>query len=258
MKLIAILLGMIVLALTPYVADAGGTAVVTITAQPWSAGDCPTGFTLNAVSLYEIQIAWSPGNATGTEIRGAYGRWPGNATDGFSVYTGNGSSVTHWVNTEFIGVDIYYRAWGDLGNGTYSLCYASGTVQGGEAVGTMSLGIFAFIPIGLMALSMAWFKVTGKDGWPIMIGAGLAWMALGVYGFATSEAAWDIYYIIGAVSMAMLTLCVFLGYEGSKARGEEIRAKTIVKLEPVRSYGERYADWEKKTGAKPKEKKEKW
>jgi hypothetical protein len=227
-------------------ADAGQTGTVTITAQPWSSGDCPNNFVLNAVSPYEIQMDWTNGgNMTNAVLRGAYGRWPTDATDGFSVYVGTGNSTTHWVNTEFIGVDVYYRLWGELG-GNYSLCYASGTVQGGEDVSAMGVGLISIIPLGLMALSMAWFKITGKDGWAIMLGAGLAWIALAVLAFGKSEEAWDVYQIIGALSIAMLLLCALLTFSKVAQKPE---VQIVVKAVP-KSYGERYSDFEKSRGLK--------
>lgn len=242
------------LALWPTALSAGGTAVVTITAQPWSSGDCPTGFTFNAVSSYEVQLSWIPGgNTTETIVRGAYARWPISPTDGFEVYTGNESSTSHWLTTDVMILSdegIYYRAWGLVTGGNYSLCYASGSIVGGENVSVMGIGLIGLLPLGLMALSMAWFKITGKDGWPIMIGAGLAWLAMGAYGFSKTTEAWDIYQIIGAISIAMLVLCVLLSYSGAQARQEAIQAKIKVEVNPPKSYGERFADWEAKSGAR--------
>jgi len=116
-------------------------------------------------------------------------------------------------------------------------------------LGIAGLGLFALFPMLLMALSMAWYRITGKDGWPIMIGAGLAWLGLGVYAFAQSESSWDIYQIVGAVAMAMLTLCLLLSYEGSRARRDTIKASIVTKEPPPRrSYAQRYKEWEEGSG----------
>ena len=262
MKLLRILTlcWIIGLALWPTALSAGDNAIVTITAQPWSSGDCPTGFTFNAVSSYEVQLAWIPGgNTTETIVRGAYARWPASPTDGFEVYTGNGSSTSHWLTTDVMILSdegIYYRAWGLVVGGNYSLCYASGSIIGGENVNVMGIGLIGLLPLGLMALSMAWFKITSKDGWPIMIGAGLAWLAMGAYGFSKTATAWDIYQIIGAISIAMLVLCMLLSYAGAQARQEAIQAKVKVEINQPKSYKERFEEYEKRTGAKTRSERE--
>jgi len=125
-------------------------------------------------------------------------------------------------------------------------------------LGIAGLGLFSIFPILLMALSMAWYKITGQDGWPIMIGAGLAWLGLAVYGFATSSSAWDIYQIVGAVSMSMLALCILLSYgsrETSRKAREAAKVQATVKVEPPPkdSYSKRYKNWEEGSGLKSKE-----
>lgn len=136
-RLLAILLIVVGSIILPSIAHASYQDVVVITANPGNI-TCPTDFTITVASLYEIQLAWTPGtggNTTGsTLIKGAYGRWLNEPSDGFEVFNGSGNSTTHWINTEFIGVDVYYRAWSELNDGNYTACYASGSVTGGEGM----------------------------------------------------------------------------------------------------------------------------
>lgn len=121
----------------PFVAYASDQDVVVVTAQPGGNITCPQDFEINLVSLYEIELSWLPatgGNTTGSAVTAAYGRWPTGADDGFEVYNGSGNETTLWVNTEFIGVDVYIGIWATYGNDTYSECYLSGSVTGGEGL----------------------------------------------------------------------------------------------------------------------------
>ena len=214
MKLLRILAlcWIIGLALWPTALSAGSTAIVTITAQPWSSGDCPSNFVINAVSPYEIQMSWTNGgNMTDAILRGAYGRWPGNATDGFEVYTGAGNATTHWVNTEFIGVDVYYKLWGEQG-GNYSLCYASGSVTGGTGMANISgsITLFALIVFSLGSVVTAY---TFRKA-PIAFVAAAAWTALAFFCFTQSASSnptviSDYWMAIFWVGIAMVIVSVF-------------------------------------------------
>jgi hypothetical protein len=185
---IALILTIITLLLIiPIGAGASSSQVVVITAQPDQGNiTCPWNFSITAVSLYEIQLSWNNAvSATGAMVRGAYGRWPGNVTDGFEVYHGNLTTITHWVNTEFIGVDVYYRIYSEYGNGTYTTCYVSGSVTGGKDVANIAGGItlFALIvfALGCTISSYAFRKIT------IAVTGVAAWAALAFYSFTQSS-----------------------------------------------------------------------
>lgn len=118
-------------------AHASAQDVVVVTAQPAGNMTCPQDLAINVVSAYEIEFTWMPatGNyTTGSVIKAAYGRYLTDPSDGFVVYEGEGNATTHWVNTEFIDVDVYYAVWATYGNDTYSECYISGSVTGGEGL----------------------------------------------------------------------------------------------------------------------------
>ena len=122
----AVILVFLAIMLLPLTASAATYQYVIITVTPGNVSEvCPANFTIVEASDYEFLLSWdnaTGANVTGITVRGAYARDVANATDGFDVYTGNGTSVTHWINTEFLGVDVYYRAYATLGNGTYSPC----------------------------------------------------------------------------------------------------------------------------------------
>lgn len=239
--------------LFPQTASAASEASVVITITPELGNQTITDFQITVVTPYEILLTWIPAvEGNGTYIIAAYGREPTSPEDGFIVYDGTGNSTTHWINTEFIGVDIFYHVYTRLSPGEYSYFYAAGSVQGGENVSIMGMGLIGIIPIGIMALSMAWFRVTGKDGWPLMLAAGLAWLALGAFAFSASAEAWDIYQIVGSLSIAMLLLCTVLTFEGVR----QPPITTIVVKPPTKSYGERYEEFSKSRGLKTRKKEE--
>lgn len=249
-KLILILLGMIVLSLVPYVAGAGGTAIVTITAQPWSSGDCPTSFAFDAVSSYEVQLSWLPGgNTTATIIRGAYARWPTSPTDGFEVYTGNSSSVSHWLTTDVMILSnegIYYRAWGLVG-GNYSVCYASGSIVGGEgmtAIGSgmtiMGTAILAFLALGCM-LSGYHFKNR-----LFMFGAIIFWLAFIGYSYLNSALSGDTFFILAGAGAMMMLLSAFFLFGGMNRDKETPES-------PTEEKNLNFTDWQKSRGLKTRD-----
>ena len=161
MRLLFIIIAL-ALAAWPFVAHASDQDVVVVTAQPGGNMTCPQDMAINVVSAYEIEFTWMPatGNyTTGSVIKAAYGRYLTDSSDGFVVYEGEGNETTHWVNTEFIDVDVYYAIWATYGNDTYSECYLSGSVTGGigmaELASNVELGIILFIP-GLLILLSFW------------------------------------------------------------------------------------------------------
>lgn len=259
MKLLRILAlcWIIGLALCPAALSAGSTAVVTITAQPWGTGDCPVGFTFNAVSSYEVQLAWTPGgNSTGTVIRGAYARWPTDPTDGFEVYNGSGSSASHWLTTDVMILSdegIYYRLWGKQG-GNYSLCYASGVITGGTGMTVLGTGvtligtiILAFLALGCM-VSGYHFKNS-----LFMWGATIFWVAVIGFSYAQSSVTGDTFYIIAGASgmMALLSVAFIVGGMGKDKPGlDETALQKYQKTESVKA--ENMDDFKKRMGLKGK------
>lgn len=249
--LIIIILGVLIAPFVPCSAHAGTQVTVAITASP-NPGNitCPWGYTITVITPYEIQMSWNNPPDTTMILRGAYDRWPGNITDGFEVYTGNGTSTTHWVNTEFIGVDIYYKGWSQYGNGTIVPCFISGTVQGGE--GVTAIGLFAGLFVCLGIMGTGWlFKSLA-----IMMGGTIAWVGIGAYAFNTSSSAWDLHYIMGCLCFAMAVVCLFVTAKQRNEREEEKANKLKVEVKPTKSYAERYKEYQARTGSLTQEEKD--
>lgn len=158
------------------VALAFTTEEVTISATGANVTACeaPANLTATMVSEYEYELTWVQGSGNITIIRGAYGRFPVDETDGFEIFNGNGTSTTYFVNTEFLGQDIGIRAWSDCGSGSVSTDYSQTTI-----LGRADLVFFALIILclGLTAVSI---KSSFR---PYMIGASAGWIGLMGYTF---------------------------------------------------------------------------
>ena len=215
MKAIAVIAIVLLLILIPTVVSADTSEYVVITANPAGNESCPSDFTITVVSLYEIELDWTPavgGNTTGTTlIRAAYGRAPENTDDGFVVYNDSGNSTTHWINTEFIGVDVYYKVWAETDTG-YTTCYAAGSITGGEAVAAIgsNIGLLAFL-VFTAGMTISTYAI--KRTVLAFIAAG-AWAILAFYVFSMSEstspiAITDIYMGLFWVSIAMVIVSAF-------------------------------------------------
>ncbi len=253
MKFIWVLLGLTILSIASGTASAGDSQVITITAQPWSEGDCPTNFTFNAVSSYEVQLSWTPGgNTTATMIRGAYARWPNSPSDGFEVYHGNSSSVSHWLTTDVMILSdegIYYRAWGELGNGSWSLCYAAGSIVGGEGMTNIGSGVI-LLPLIIFALGSTVSAYAFRKT-PIAMVAAAAWAVLGFYSFTQSASSnptviSDFWMALFWVGMAMIIVSIF---EPAIMKPPSKELEDLDKIEPEEeSLSSEYARLRKEMG----------
>ncbi len=115
----------------------------------------PTIFTITQTGPNSIIITWTLGaEATDTVIRASSDRYPGSLTDGYEVYSGNGTSVT-MSGFDFDISAHYFSAWGQNAFG-----YSSNTAQG--SVGShLGLPALVFV-IGLCVLAFwkkGWFRV---------------------------------------------------------------------------------------------------
>lgn len=203
------------------VTHASSSDDVTITANTGNASEyCPFDFSITAVSPYEIQLEWqnATGNATdSTVVRAAYGRLPQSPDDGFAVYSGNDTDYTHWVNTEFIDVDVYYRLYTLFDDGEYSICYAEGFVSGG-------LGM---IEIGSQLGNLAdYSRVAFILGFPLILGLVGAWRhslsgyLAGIAGFALAIPLLDDTLGLAVVIPASIFIVGLLGAGVRDAFGE--------------------------------------
>lgn len=138
--------------------DTSDGVVITVSGNYSAPIVCPVNLTIESVSEYEIFIEWddsTEANATGTRVVGAFGRWPESASDGFEVYDGNSTNTTHWINTEFMGVNIYYRLYTSYIDGSYSICYAEGSVTGGVAVTDIATALTGMLDLASFGLQLA-------------------------------------------------------------------------------------------------------
>ena len=157
----------------------------------------PTDFTIEA-GPSSIIISWTMGiGAELTVIRGSMNGYPTSVTDGYLVYSGNGTSVTVDGFTSDTPT-IYYSAWSWNEHG-YSEDYAQGLI-GGEMMAMLILGLFGFLGLGLMG--MFFWKRIGF----LAYGAAGVWALMGFQSLQTSGSAnptqiTDIY-------MALFWLCI--------------------------------------------------
>jgi hypothetical protein len=138
--------------------DTSEGVVITVSGNYTAPIVCPVNLTIDSVSDYEIFIEWdasNEANATGTSVVGAFGRWPDGPTDGFEVYSGNSTNTTHWVNTEFMGTNTYYRLYTTYLDGSYSICYAEGSITGGVAVLEMATALTGMWDLAAFGLQLA-------------------------------------------------------------------------------------------------------
>jgi len=251
--LLLLLLGFMLL---PPTAHAAQQQVVVITANPGGNITCIDDFTVTIASSYEIQLAWTPataGNTTGTMIRGAFDRWPTSPTDGFEVYNDEGNSTSHWLSTDVMILSnegIYYRAWTKLGVGNYTVCYASGSVTGGEAVEEIAsnIGLFAFVFFALVG-TVATYAIRRTALAFITAGA---WAVLAFYCYTLSASTspieiTDIYMALFWIGIAMVAVSAF--------EPAVMRTKEESELPPVKEPGEeedlteQYSQLRKEMGA---------
>jgi len=154
----------------------------------------PTDFTIDD-GPSSIIISWVTGvGAESTIIRGSTSGYPSSVTDGYSVYSGNGTSVTVEGFTSDTPIH-YYRAWSWNGHG-YSLDYAQGKT-GGEK---MILWLFGFLGMGL--LGMFFWKRIGF----LSYGAAGLWALLGFQALQSSGSPSPVQ--ITDTYMALFWLCI--------------------------------------------------
>jgi hypothetical protein len=240
----------------PITAFASSSELVVITASPFLGnGTCVYDFTIVVVSDYEIQFNWTPGNGTGTYIVGAYGRWPTSATDGFEVYNGNATSATHWVNTEFIGVNVYYKAYNDLGNGTYAACYASGSITGGAGVTAIgaNIALIGTVILAFLALACMFGAYHFKNGL-FLWGAAIFWLAFIGYAYLQTSGSGDTFWVLagaGAMMMILSIAFMFGGMGRDKPALDETALQKYQKSETSKTT-ESMEDFKKRMGLKGK------
>lgn len=194
----------------PITASASGQQVVIITASPYITGGCVQNFAIELVEPFGVHISWTSGNGTGTRIIAKNGGWPASTTDGFIVYDGNNTYVDFATSASSeMMQDVYFHAYTDMGNGTYSVCYASGSITGGEAVAAIGGNMLIIGLLGILVAMMGSgyiFKVPALLYLVLLGGAGA-----GVYLLGT-ETTLSLGWIVGWVYLILGFLALFSAY----------------------------------------------
>lgn len=162
---------------TPVMADT--TQDVTVYATPLLSSGI-TGFTITYISDTQLDLDWGfSGNATGIMIRAKYGAYPADIpsanttpSDGYLVYSGNGTSVsdTSMDFNQNLGI-LYYAAWAQKADGTWFTSPSKGWKESKEMI---------LIAIILLCAVVTYFSLRSST---ILLGLGasLTWILLLVY-----------------------------------------------------------------------------
>jgi hypothetical protein len=183
--------------LFPSIVLADTSATVTITATGWI-GTAPTGLVITYINDFHLDISWTPAaNSTATMVRASYGHIPTDINDGYLVYYGAGNSASDTsVNLEDNGGTYYARAWAEHG-GTFEPVGTSGFME------NPSMMLIALIIMAL-GLTLAGFLRENKI---LAFGGAGAWMVLGGYAYTRFTTAWDVYYGLFFLCMALVIVC---------------------------------------------------
>ena len=131
----------------------------------------PSDLTASIAGNGTVTLMWTAGNGSvSTIIRLGIGACPGNYTEGFLVYNGNGTNTTHDV----LDTDEYlcFRAWSICANSTYSDDYTEAILAGG--------GVLMYIGFFMLTLGLSWIAFRGRYIlWNIA--AALSWVGLWMY-----------------------------------------------------------------------------
>jgi hypothetical protein len=197
----------------------------------------------NATSVASIINMLGSGNTTisgsgDTVIIDSSGNVTNAADITFVTSSGNATSIGGIITLAGTDIEI-------TGNSS-----TVGFGIGGENVGILALFAGMFFALALMGFGYA------AKSLALFIGASMAWIGIAAYSYSQSTG-WDIYRVMGALAVALIFVCLLVSIKQDSDKKSEAQ-KLIIKPEPTKSYGERYAEYEKKTGTKPKEKKNRW
>jgi len=156
----------------------------------------PTNFVITQTGASSINISWTMGVGADTiTIRGSSDGYPDTVTDGYLVYSGNGTYVV--VDGLALSTETYYyRAWSHNTYG-YSTGYAEDHIGGSST----SLLILAILALGL---TIAMFATKNSMlGFP----SGIFWAILAGFAYQQHSVTWDLLYILffGAIGMAIFS-----------------------------------------------------
>lgn len=163
----------------------------------------PTNFTVTVLSDNETLLEWTnTEDSVGTVIRIGFGSYPASVTDGYPVYSGNGTSYTDTGNDLNHTGEAYYAAFADY-DGSYSVDFSTGIAQG-EGMLEIASSIQAYaLLIGewLFVLILFALALWRFDPWLYMITA----FGVGFLGYSW----YADYPIIGLVAIALGGFCIY-------------------------------------------------
>jgi hypothetical protein len=184
----------------PCMVQASTTADVTITAFGVIIAS-PSGFTITYVSDYQVDLNWiNPPTSVLTMVRVAYGHSPTSITDGYELYSGNGTSFSDTSISLTTPDIIYYSAWSQNGAGVWSPIYSSATT---EDIMSTSFLFIIFILIGLVLFVL---NCTYRKWFIGLIGM-FAWILITAYCMNMGN---TIGTYIGYISIFMAAINLFI------------------------------------------------
>lgn len=195
--LIIILLAL--LPATPALAET--SADVTVTARGYICGS-PSGLTATYISETNVQLDWTKGeDAANTIIVAKYGTAPTSRSDGYIVYSGNGTMASDiGVNLDETATYVYYRAWAQNAAGVWEVIGSNTAWMGGTGMILIAL----FLLCGILSfLSLRSRNVI------VALGAALAWIFVLIYtrdnpvGNITVGSTGDQMFVLLCAGMAM-------------------------------------------------------
>lgn len=173
----ALLVIMFVVATTGVV-SAQNSQSVTVTANPRI---YVTGLTATYISDYEIDLSWAmAANVTNVMVRAKWGSTPINRNDGILVYYGNGTSMTHFLESSlaFATEPLYYVIWSQKDDGTWLDGMQS---AGGDFMSSTVL----FIVVAILTLGLSLAYTWKRQGF-FAYAASVFWLFLGIIAYQTS------------------------------------------------------------------------
>ena len=116
---------------SPVLAVTSPNADVTVTYRIQLPLEAPTGFTVTWITDKLVNISWVPGyGSNSTLVLAKVDSLPTGPTDGYILYSGNGSSANDtFTNLDIIGGRVYYAGFAVSENGSYSEA-GTGDVEG--------------------------------------------------------------------------------------------------------------------------------
>jgi len=164
----------------------------------------PGNLTATQTGVGNITITWDMGlYAEDTIIMIGEDTCPGNITDGYLVYNGNGTTATY--SGLSLGMHEYcIRAWSsnDTGNST---TYAE------EKIGGDSMTMVGCILIGLLALACMALGFHFRQG-AFMFGGVVFWLSFVGYAYLQTLGSGDTFWTLAGAGAIMMAICAVSGF----------------------------------------------